>query len=69
MARKTQKPLTIAHSAAELLAQDRHTDWVIAQERGATRNGRSYIVGGAHGSDRTKAGRSKSACRGRVRDY
>ena len=68
MARKTHKPLTIALTPEQLLAQDRHTDWVLAQERGATRNGRSYIAGGAHGSDRTKAGRSRKACRGRV-DY
>ena len=65
MAKKTQT-LTIAPTTKELLAQDRHTDWVIAHEAGRLRNGRPYVVGGFHGSHRTKKARSKRACRGRV---
>ena len=66
MADTTHKPLTIAPTAAELLAQDSHTDWQIKYERGAHRNGRPYLAGGFQGSQRTKKGRSKKACRGRV---
>jgi len=66
MARKTHKPLTIALTADELLAQQRHTDWLIAQEQGRTRNGRAYLGHRVHGANRTKKGRSRDACRGRV---
>lgn len=66
MARKTSKLLIIAPTVGELLAQDRHTDWAIAQEAGRLRNGRPYLVGGFQGSQRTKKARSKDACRGRV---
>lgn len=68
MAKKTQT-LTIAPSNEELLAQDRHTDWVVAQEQGRLRNGRSYLVGGFMGTHRTKKARAKKACRGRLRDW
>lgn len=67
MARKTQKPLVIAHTAGELLAQDRHTDWQIRQEQGGNLYGRVARGGaGFQGSGRTRKGRSKSACRGKV---
>ena len=67
MARKANKPLTIAHSADELLAQDRHTDWQIRQEQGGNLYGRRARGGaGFQGSNKTRKGRSKSACRGRV---
>lgn len=66
MAKKTLQNLTITPSVEELLAQDRHTDWVMAQEQGRLRNGRSYLSGGFQGSHRTKKARSKDACRGRV---
>ena len=69
MARKTHTPLTIAPTNEESLAAQRHTDWEIAQEQGRTRNGRAYLSGGPQGSKRTKQGRSRRACRGRVRDY
>jgi hypothetical protein len=65
MAKKTQT-LTIAHSASELLAQDRHTDWQLAKERGALRNGRAYLQGGPQGVSKTKKAKSKKACRGKV---
>jgi hypothetical protein len=67
MARKAQT-LTIAQSADELLAQDRHTDWVVAHAQGRTRNGRAYLGHRVHGTSKTKQGQSKTACRGRV-DY
>lgn len=69
MARKAHKPLVIAPTNEELLAQQRHTDWLIAHEQGRTRNGRPYIAGGPQGSKKTKKGRSRRACRGKVRDY
>jgi len=69
MARKTHTPLTIAPTNEEALAAQRHTDWEIAHDAGRTRNGRAYIAGGPQGSKRTKQGRSRSACRGKVRDY
>lgn len=72
MARPKQQPLTIAPTADELLAQQRHTDWEIAHEQGRTRNGRPYLSGpacGAHGARKSKAARSRKACRGKVRDY
>lgn len=66
MARKAQKPLVIAHTPEELLAAQRHTDWEIAQEQGRNRNGRAYLGHRVHGSRKTKKGRSRDACRGRV---
>jgi len=66
MAKKTHRPLRIALSSEELLAQDRHTQWQIDQERGATRSGRAYLAGGFQGHHKTKAARSKKACRERV---
>jgi len=66
MAKKTHKTLRIAPSNEELLAQDRHTQWQVDQERGATRNGRAYLSGGFQGHHKTKAARSRKACRGRV---
>ena len=66
MARKTHKPLTIALTADELLAQQRHTDWLIAQEQGRTRNGRAYLGHRVHGASETKQGRARRACRGQV---
>lgn len=69
MARKSEKPLVYAPTSEELLAQDRHTDWEIRQEQGGNLYGRRARGGaGFQGSDRTKKGRSKNACRGRV-DY
>lgn len=65
MAKKI-KSLTIAPSTRELLAQDRHTDWVVAHGAGRLRNGRPYFAGGFQGSQRTKKALSKKACRGRV---
>jgi len=67
MAKKTQQPLTIAPSAQQLLAMDRHTDWAVAHEGGRLRNGRPYIAGGFQGSHRTKRALQKKVCRGRVR--
>ena len=67
MARKAHKPLTIAQTADELLAQDRHTAWEVAQEQGRNRNGRAYLRHRVHGASTTKQGRSKRACRGKVR--
>jgi len=69
MARKTHKPLTIAPTADELLAQQRHTDWQIAHEQGRTRNGRAYLGHRVHGAGKTKKGRARNACRGKVRDH
>jgi len=66
MARKKQKPLTIAHTVDELMAQDRHTDWTVAHEKGRTRNGRAYLGHRVHGTKNTKQGRNKRACRGKV---
>ena len=63
---KNNKPMTITHTVGELLAQDRHTDWAIAQEAGRLRNGRSYILGGFQGTQRTKRAHSQKACRGKV---
>lgn len=59
--------LTITHSNQDLLAQQRHTDWQVAQEQGRNRNGRAYLGHRVHGSKKTKKGRSRSACRGKVR--
>lgn len=58
--------LVITQTPEETLAAARHTDWQIAQEQGRTRNGRAYLAGGPQGSKRTKKGRSRRACRGRV---
>lgn len=69
MARPAHSPLTIAPTPDELLAQQRHTDWEIAHEQGRTRNGRAYLGHRVHGSSKTKKGRSRDACRGRVREY
>jgi hypothetical protein len=67
MARKSQKPLVIAHTSGELLALDRHTDWQIRQDEGGNLYGRRARGGaGFQGSDRTKKGQSRNACRGRV---
>jgi len=68
MARKTHKPLTIAPTAEESLALDRHIEWQIAHEHGRTRNGRAYLGHRVHGASKTKQGRNRDACRGRV-DY
>jgi hypothetical protein len=66
MARKAYKPLVIAPTHEETLAAARHTDWQIAHEAGRTRNGHPYIAGGPQGSKRTKRGRARRACRGKV---
>ena len=66
MARK-KETLTIAHTADELLALDRHAAWEAAHEQGRTRNGRAYLGHRVHGTKKTKQGRSKRACRGKVR--
>lgn len=66
MAKKT-KTLTISHTAAELLAQDRHTDWQIRQAEGGNLYGRRARGGaGFQGAADTRKGKSKSACRGKV---
>ena len=69
MASRTYNPLTIAPSVEDLLAHQRHTDWLIAQEQGRNRNGRAYLRGGPQGSAKTKRARLKRACRRKVRDY
>lgn len=61
--------ITIAPTPEEALAAQRHTDWQIAQEQGRNRNGRSYLGHRVHGRDKTRKGRSRNACRGKVRDY
>jgi len=66
MARKAHQPLTIALTADELLAQDRHTDWLVAHAQGRTRNGRAYLGHRVHGASKTKQGRNRAACRGKV---
>jgi hypothetical protein len=66
MAARTHKPLVIAQSAEDLLAQDRHTDWEVAQEQGRNRNGRAYLGHRVHGVAKTKQGRAARACRGKV---
>jgi len=64
---KKMKNLTISHTAAELLAQDRHTDWQIRQEQGGNLYGRRARGGaGFCGSSKTRKGRAKKACRGKV---
>lgn len=65
MARKIET-ITIAPTADELLAEQRHTEWQIRQEQGRNRNGRAYLGHRVHGSKKTKKGRSRDACRGRV---
>lgn len=59
--------ITIAQTPEQLLAAQNHTDWLIRQERGGNRNGRPGGVGGFHGSHNTRKGRSRRACRGKVR--
>lgn len=66
MARKAHTPLVIAPTPEETLAAQRHTDWEIAQEQGRNRNGRAYLGHRVHGADKTKQGRSRDACRGKV---
>lgn len=66
MARKAHDPLTIAPSADDLLAKQRHTDWEIAQERGRNRNGRAYLGHRVHGADKTRKARAGRVCRGKV---
>lgn len=61
--------ITISQTAEEALAAQRHTDWQIRQEQGRNRNGRGYVGHRVHGRKKTKKGRSRNACRGRVRDY
>ncbi len=68
MSKKTHNPLTVAPTAEELLAQDRHTDWEIAQAQGRNRNGRNYLGHRVHGVSKTKQGQSKRACRGKIRE-
>ena len=64
---KKMKNLTISHTAAELLAQDRHTDWQIRQEQGGNLYGRRARGGaGFQGASKTRKGRAKKACRGKV---
>ena len=65
MARKN-KAMVIAPTAEEALALDRHTDWVLAQEQGRNRNGRPYLGHRVHGVSKTKQGRNRAACRGKV---
>lgn len=69
MSHNDPKPLKIAPTAQELIAQQRHIDWLIAQEQGRNRNGRDYLGHRVHGRSKTKKGRSRNACRGKVRDY
>ena len=66
MARKAYTPLVIAPTPEEALATQRHTDWEIAQEQGRNRNGRAYLSHRVHAADKTKQGRSRDACRGKV---
>jgi hypothetical protein len=61
--------ITIAQTPEEALAAQRHTDWEVAHEQGRTRNGRAYLGHRVHGTSKTKKGRSRHACRGKVRDY
>ena len=67
MARKN-KAMVIGANQKELLDNQKHTDWEIAQEQGRNRNGRSYLGHRVHGASKTKQGRNRNACRGRV-DY
>lgn len=62
----TRISLTIAFTATDLLAQDRRTDWQVAQDEGRNRNGRAYLGHRVHGASKTKKGRNRRACRGRV---
>lgn len=59
--------LKIAPTNEELLAQDRHTQWQIDHAAGKTRNGRAYLGHRVHGAQKTKKGRNRRACRGKVR--
>lgn len=59
--------ITIAPTNQELLAQQRHTDWAVAQEQGRNRFGRAYLGHRVHGSKKTKKAKSRNACRGKVR--
>jgi len=64
---KKNKTLTYAPTNAELLAQDRHTDWAIRQAEGGNLYGRRARGGaGFAGVAKTRKGKSKSACRGKV---
>ncbi len=67
MARKAKK-MKIELTDEELLAAQRHTDWLIAMALGTNRFGRSYLGHRIHGVKKTKKGRSKRACRGK-QDY
>lgn len=58
--------IKIAQTPEQLLAAQNHTDWLIRQEQGGNRNGRRGNFGGFHGSCKTKKGRSRDACRGKV---
>lgn len=69
MSTRETMTLTIAPSVADLLAQQRHTDWEIAREHGRLRNGRAYLRGGPQGSTKTKRARLRRTCREKVRDY
>jgi hypothetical protein len=66
MAKRIEK-ITIAFTAEDLLAQDRHTQWKADHEAGRTRNGRAYLGHRVHGVGKTKKGRNRRACRGKVR--
>jgi hypothetical protein len=64
---KKNKSLTISHTAAELMAMDRHTDWTIRQAEGGNLYGRRARGGaGFQGVANTRKGKSKNACRGKV---
>ena len=65
----SKQTITISQTPEEALAAQRHTDWQIAQEQGRNRNGRPYLGHRVHGASKTKKGRSRDACRGKVRDY
>lgn len=58
--------MKISQTPEEALAAQRHTDWQIAHEQGRTRNGRAYLGHRVHGRKKTKKGRSRNACRGKV---
>ena len=59
--------ITIVPNQKGLLDNQKHTDWLIDQEQGINRNGRQGGVGGYCGTKNTKKGRSRNACRGKVR--
>ena len=64
MANRKRISLRVIQSAADLLNQDRHTDWEIAQERGTNRNGRAYLTRAVEPDEKKE--RSRKSCRGKV---